>query len=194
MSKAQKSAQKTALVVGAGIGGMATAIRLAKQGFSVTVLEANAYPGGKLSQFQVEGYRFDAGPSLFTMPERVEELFSLAGQDIKQHFKYRRLDHVCHYFYENGKRLVAHAQAEQLAQDMQRALGEPAENVTKYLTRAARKYVSLAGGNHAAPSVTSAHSLQFTNPVSKRWSTLALLGTAAPLTPRAPPTPFPFHF
>lgn len=138
-------AQRTAVVVGAGIGGMATAIRLAKQGFSVTVLEANAYPGGKLSQFQIDGYRFDAGPSLFTMPERVEELFSLAGQDIKQHFRYQRLDHVCHYFYENGKRLVAHAQPAQLAQDMQRELGEPADNVTKYLAQAARKY-ELVGG------------------------------------------------
>ncbi|MGB3466982.1 MAG: FAD-dependent oxidoreductase [Cyclobacteriaceae bacterium] len=62
-------------VIGAGIGGIATAIRLSLKGYEVTVFEANPYPGGKLSEFVTDEYRFDAGPSLFTMPEYVDELF-----------------------------------------------------------------------------------------------------------------------
>ncbi|MDO8898211.1 MAG: FAD-dependent oxidoreductase, partial [Bacteroidales bacterium] len=60
-----------AIVVGAGIAGIATAIRLQHKGYSVVVLEANSYPGGKLTQFMQGKYRFDAGPSLFTMPQYV---------------------------------------------------------------------------------------------------------------------------
>ena len=70
---------KGAIIIGAGIAGLATSIRLALKGYKVTVFEANSYPGGKLSAFELEGYRFDAGPSLFTMPQYVTQLFELAG-------------------------------------------------------------------------------------------------------------------
>ena len=68
-----------ALIIGAGIAGIATAIRLAVKGYDVHIFEANSYPGGKLSEIEHDGYRFDAGPSLFTMPQYVDELFELAG-------------------------------------------------------------------------------------------------------------------
>ncbi|MBI3238210.1 MAG: NAD(P)-binding protein, partial [Flavobacteriia bacterium] len=63
-----------AIVVGSGIAGIAGAIRLACKGYDVTVLEANSYPGGKLTVLQLGDYRFDAGPSLFTLPHLVDEL------------------------------------------------------------------------------------------------------------------------
>ena len=66
-----------AIVVGAGIAGIATAIRLRRKGYQVTVLEANHYPDGKLHVIEQDGYRFDIGPSLFTMPHLVTELFEL---------------------------------------------------------------------------------------------------------------------
>ena len=67
---------KKVAVIGAGIGGIATAIRLSLKGYDVVVYEANNYPGGKLSEFKTDRFRFDAGPSLFTMPGYVDELFS----------------------------------------------------------------------------------------------------------------------
>jgi phytoene dehydrogenase-like protein len=54
-----------AIVIGAGIAGLASAVRLAIKGYTVEVFEANSYPGGKLSEFSSNGFRFDAGPSLF---------------------------------------------------------------------------------------------------------------------------------
>ena len=71
------------IVVGSGIAGIATSIRLAQKGYDVHVFESNAYPGGKLSAFKLGAYRFDAGPSLFTMPHFVEELFEKMVQDSK---------------------------------------------------------------------------------------------------------------
>ncbi|MBM3937235.1 MAG: phytoene desaturase [Sphingomonadales bacterium] len=99
---------KRAIVVGAGIAGIATSIRLARQGFSVEVFEASSQAGGKMSAFETAGYRFDGGPSLFTQPQLVDELFTLFGEAPKAHFKYRQLDTVCHYFYEDGTRFQAH--------------------------------------------------------------------------------------
>ena len=84
---------KKALVIGAGIGGLATSIRLAKKGYRVSVFEKNDYPGGKLSTFTLGQYRFDAGPSLFTMPHFVTDLFTLAGETPSEHFTYKKKRH-----------------------------------------------------------------------------------------------------
>jgi len=73
--------KKKAVVVGAGIAGLAGSIRLAVKGYEVHCFDANPYPGGKLTVFNLGNYRFDAGPSLFTMPQFVEELFLLAGKN-----------------------------------------------------------------------------------------------------------------
>ncbi|MGB3619557.1 MAG: 1-hydroxycarotenoid 3,4-desaturase CrtD, partial [Catalinimonas sp.] len=127
-------------VVGAGIGGIAVAIRLARLGYAVTVFERNAYPGGKLSAFEQDGYRFDAGPSLFTLPERVEELFRLCGEDPAAQFPYERLDEVCRYHWEDGTRLRAPADADAFAGAVEEALGEPAGRVRDFLRRSATYY------------------------------------------------------
>ena len=60
---AYKTGKTPAIVIGAGVGGLAMAIRLAIKGFEVDVFERNNYPGGKLSMFEKDGYLFDAGPS-----------------------------------------------------------------------------------------------------------------------------------
>ena len=82
---------KKAIVIGAGIAGLASAIRLAVQGFSVKVYEKNSYPGGKLSHFSLGEYQFDAGPSLFTQPQNIEELFALANEPISDYFSYKAI-------------------------------------------------------------------------------------------------------
>ncbi|MEL7004237.1 MAG: NAD(P)-binding protein, partial [Bacteroidota bacterium] len=88
-----------AIVIGAGIGGLATAVRLRSQGYEVKVYEANVYPGGKLSQFDLQGYRFDAGPSLFTLPEEVDALFELTGKNPRDYYSYEALDPITRYFF-----------------------------------------------------------------------------------------------
>lgn len=135
---------KTA-IIGAGIGGIATAIRLASKGHEVEVFEANTYPGGKLSEFQQGEYRFDAGPSLFTMPQFVTELFKLSGRNPDEYFQYIKLPEVCRYFWDDGTRLNVSADINQFAKDAEKALGEPAENIIQFLKDAAFKYEILSG-------------------------------------------------
>ena len=129
-----------AIVIGAGIGGLATAIRLAKKGYAVEVFEANDYVGGKLSTFTLGDYRFDAGPSLFTMPQYVDDLFALCGENPTDFFQYDRKEVACHYFWEDGKRLTAYGDTERFVKEVEAELAVPAAALKRYLTRAKKKF------------------------------------------------------
>lgn len=135
--------KKTAIVIGAGIAGMASAVRLARKGYSVSVFEANSYPGGKLSEIKKDGYRFDAGPSLFTLPHLVEELFKINDIDPKEHFNYIQLDETCRYFFPDGTKLTAWTDHEKLAEEFEEKIGEPKENIKKFLKNSALLYKHL---------------------------------------------------
>ncbi len=134
---------KNAIIIGAGVGGMATAIRLAVQGYTVQVYEKNTHPGGKISAFEKEGYHFDAGPSLFTQPHNIEELFELAGEPIDNYFSYQRIDIACKYFYANGKTVQAYTNVAQFADELQTQVNEEPTNVTKYLKRSEKLYKNI---------------------------------------------------
>jgi phytoene desaturase len=127
-------------IIGAGIAGLASAVRMAAKGHEVTVFEANSFPGGKLSEFNFNGYRFDAGPSLFTMPHYVDELFTLAGKNPKDYFNYQKLEVVCHYFWEDGTRLHAHADENLFAQEVEEKLKVPGKRLLHSLQDSREKY------------------------------------------------------
>jgi phytoene desaturase len=135
---------KKAVIIGSGVAGLASAIRLAVQGFSVAVYEKNSYPGGKLSAFEKDGFHFDAGPSLFTQPQNIEELFALANEPIENYFSYSKLDIACKYFYENGKIVNAYSDANLFAKELSEKVNEPEANIKQYLTRSEKLYNNIA--------------------------------------------------
>jgi phytoene desaturase len=134
---------KKAIVIGSGVAGLAAAIRLSVQGFTVTVYEKNDYPGGKLSAFEKDGYTFDAGPSLFTQPQNIEELFELAGEPIANYFSYQPVDIACKYFYENGKIIEASTDVTAFAKELQEKLGESPAAITNYLSQSEKLYTNI---------------------------------------------------
>jgi len=89
-------------VIGAGIGGLAIACLLANDGYEVTVYEKNDSAGGKLNQVIYDGYRFDTGPSLLTMPYLLDQVFALCDEDIEDYLEVEPLDLLCRYFYPDG--------------------------------------------------------------------------------------------
>lgn len=125
--------KKKCAVIGAGISGIAAAIRMRNKGFSVTVFEANSFPGGKLSSESLKGYRFDMGPSVFTMPRYVDELFILSGKDPRNYFNYTHLDPVYKYFFEDGTILDSFHGKEAYAEEMAKKLKDKKEDILKYL-------------------------------------------------------------
>jgi phytoene desaturase len=95
----------TAIVIGAGIGGIATAARLAKNGYDVTILEKESTPGGRCNQIVRDGHRFDIGPTLFLMPEVWEETFASLGERMSDHLDLRRIDPTYKVHFDDGLQL-----------------------------------------------------------------------------------------
>lgn len=129
-----------AAIIGAGVGGLATAIRLRVQGYAVDVFEAHDRPGGKVNEVRQAGYRFDAGPSLFTLPEQVDELFRLAGRNPADYFQYEALDVITRYFYPDGTVLDAYRDVEAFAQEIEAKTGESSARIHRFLAKSRELY------------------------------------------------------
>lgn len=132
-----------AVVIGAGVAGLAAAIRLAVQGKAVTVFEKNSGPGGKLSDLQLGDYHFDAGPSLFTQPQLIAELFAYAGEPIEEYFSFSQLPVSGHYFYDDGTQVKAFADQELFDRELVQQLGENPGSLQKYLQRSSKIYHTI---------------------------------------------------
>ncbi|WP_027000842.1 1-hydroxycarotenoid 3,4-desaturase CrtD [Eisenibacter elegans] len=133
-------AKQTCAVIGAGPAGLASAIRMANKGYQVTVFEANAHAGGKLSQSETNGYRFDMGPSVFTMPSFVDELYRISGKNPRDYYDYQPLDPVYRYFYEDGTHIVAYKSPERFAEEVATKTTENKDKILAYLQDVAYKY------------------------------------------------------
>jgi phytoene desaturase len=94
------------VVVGGGMGGMAAAARLAAGGHAVTLLERSARCGGKLAGFTRDGFTFDTGPSLLTLPGVYRELFAETGADLDDLVDVVPVDPACHYRFADGTELA----------------------------------------------------------------------------------------
>lgn len=93
--------KKSVIVVGAGIGGLATAALLAKSGYKVTILEKNSTIGGRARIFKAAGFLFDMGPSWYMMPEIFEKFYALFGKKTSDFFSLKRLPQLYRVFFSN---------------------------------------------------------------------------------------------
>jgi phytoene desaturase len=82
----------TVTIVGAGIGGLGTAIHLARKGFQVTIFEKNAQPGGRCQRIVKEGHIFDTGPTMYIFPDLYKNFFASIGEDINKYVKLIKTD------------------------------------------------------------------------------------------------------
>ncbi len=135
---------KKALVIGAGIGGIAASIRLARKGYTVKVFEASNYPGGKLSEFKMGDFRFDRGPSLFTLPNYVEELFELCNEKMSDYFTYSELPILCNYYYPDGFHFAAKGNKEENIMAIVQAFNEDEKKVRAFFSKAEFIYKTTA--------------------------------------------------
>lgn len=95
-----------AAVIGAGIGGLAAALRLRAAGHEVTLFEQSERAGGKIGSLRTDGFRFDTGPSLLTLPALADELYALFGERMEDEVPCRRLESNCRYFFPDGSRFT----------------------------------------------------------------------------------------
>lgn len=94
---------KKVLVVGSGLGGLSAAIYLAAEGYDVEIFEKNAQIGGKLNLLEKDGFSFDLGPSIFTMPHIFDQLFKQANRKMEDYFTLKPVHPHWRNFFEDGK-------------------------------------------------------------------------------------------
>jgi len=126
-----------ATIIGSGIAGLASSIHLARKGYRVQIIEQAPTYGGKLNTIILGNYRFDSGPSLFTMPHFVTELLD---PDLIQKFQYFKLPILCNYFYPDGSQFQASSQKELFIDEASRFFDEPKIKIERFLNHSKRMY------------------------------------------------------
>jgi diapolycopene oxygenase len=116
-------------IIGAGLGGLAAACTLAARGYSVVLFERNDWIGGKAACLEEEGFRFDMGPTVLTMPSILRRCFTEAGRRMEDYLDLVRLDPQWRCFFGDGSTLDLLQNAEQMAANLDRY--SPADDLGK---------------------------------------------------------------
>lgn len=122
----------SAIVIGSGIAGLASACRLRQRGFNVVVFEASASYGGKLAEIYLGEFRFDKGPSLFTLPEELDDLFLSCDKNPRDYYNYKQLPLITKYFFGDGTVVNAYANLQKFKQELHLKLGEKEEVLDQF--------------------------------------------------------------
>lgn len=136
--------QSDVIIVGGGLGGLAAAIRLQAAGQRVRLLEKNERVGGKMNIVEGAGYRFDTGPSLFTMPWVVRELWQSVGRQVEDDLTIVPVDPVCRYTWPDGTRWDHRASLPELINEINRLSPDDATNFFRFMAFAGRIYQATA--------------------------------------------------
>jgi phytoene desaturase len=136
--------QNTAVVIGAGIGGIAAAARLARNGFQVTVVEKTAGPGGRCNQILRDGHRFDVGPTLLLMLEVFAETYAALGERIEDHLDLQRIDPTYTVHFADGLSLQLTADMLKMQQQLDAVEVNAFDGYLRYMAEGNKHYrVSL---------------------------------------------------
>ncbi len=129
---------QTVGIIGSGIAGIASSIHLARKGYSVQVFEQAATYGGKMGVSQLGDYRFDLGPSLFTMPQFV---WNLLDTNLKESFDVIRLPTLCHYFYDHKENpFIADSDMLQFAKHASAYFNESEQDILDFMKHSKQVY------------------------------------------------------
>jgi 1-hydroxycarotenoid 3,4-desaturase len=133
-------------IVGAGMGGLVAALELARSGFRVTLLERQAYPGGKIRQQEVCGRAIDAGPTVFTMRWVFERIFADAGTTLASVVTLKALDRLARHAWGPGARLDLYADVQRSEDAIGKFAGaKEAKGFREFCARARETYRTLEG-------------------------------------------------
>ncbi|MCR9129850.1 MAG: phytoene desaturase [Alphaproteobacteria bacterium] len=124
-----------AVVIGSGFGGLAAAVRLGARGYRVTVLEKLDAPGGRAYVFKDEGYVFDAGPTIITVPFLLEELWELAGRRFEDDIELREMNPFYGIRFDDGDVVHCYRDADVMREEVKRIAPEDADGYERFLKK-----------------------------------------------------------
>lgn len=129
------------VIVGAGLGGLSAALRLAGAGRRVTILERESTPGGRNGLLNKDGYSFDTGPTVLTMPDLIEDALSCVGEKLEDWLDLIPLQPLYRAFYADGSQLDVHANPEAMVDEIKRVIGaEEADGFRRYVDFVSQLY------------------------------------------------------
>ncbi len=141
MTKRIKGPSDHVVIVGAGLAGLSTALRLAGAGRKVTVLEREGVPGGRNGLLNKEGYAFDTGPTVLTMPSLIADAFACVGEDMKDWLELIPVSPLYRAFYEDGSQLDVHADTTRMQEEIRNVIGpDEAAGYAKYVDFVTKLY------------------------------------------------------
>ena len=138
--------KKRVVVIGAGLGGMSAAIMLARKGYQVTVLEKNSHVGGKLNRLQTQGFNFDLGPSIFTLPQIFRPIFEGEGKRLEDYVTLQRLDPQWRNFFQDGTILDLWENREKMRAELERFGPRVIRECEDFLDYSRRQYEIVERG------------------------------------------------
>ena len=127
-------------IIGSGIGGLSSAIRLVKAGHSVSIFERNNTYGGKLGSLKLNKFSFDTGPSLLTMPHLIDELFTIHNENPRDYFNYKKKDIHCKYFWDDGTIFTAFSDKNKYIDEAHSKFSIEKNSLFKYFLKSKNKY------------------------------------------------------
>jgi len=130
----------SAIVIGAGIGGIAAATHLARRGLQVTVIEKNQRPGGRCDQFTRAGHRFDTGPTLFIMPQVYEAEFAALGVSMRDVLDLQRVDPTYHLVFDDGSQLALTSDLKAMQEQLTAIEPDSFQGLLRYLEEGHQHY------------------------------------------------------
>ena len=141
MPRTVKGETDHVVIVGAGLAGLSAALRLAGAGRKVTVVERESVPGGRNGLLKKDGYAFDTGPSVLTMPDLISDALACVGEDIKDWLELVPLEPLYRAFYHDGSTLDVHADTNRMQAEIEKTIGrEEALGYGKYVDFVTKLY------------------------------------------------------
>jgi phytoene desaturase len=131
---------KTAIVIGAGIGGISAAIHLAKRDWQVTVIEKNSRPGGRCDRISREGHHFDTGPTLMVMPLLYEAEFAALGAPMRELLDLQRVDPTYHLVFDDGSQLALTSDMQVMREQLESVEPGSFQGLLRYIEEGRRHY------------------------------------------------------
>lgn len=132
--------KQSAIVIGAGIGGITSAIHLARRGLNVTVLEKNSQPGGRCDRLSRDGHHFDTGPTLLVMPLLYEAEFASLGSSLREMLRLERVDPTYHLVFDDGRQLALTADQQSMRGQLEALQPGSYQGFRRYFDEGERHY------------------------------------------------------
>ena len=140
IESADSTSGNRAIIIGAGLGGLASAMRLGARGYDVTVIDKLDVPGGRGSAIWQDGFRFDLGPTIVTVPQLYRELWAACGREFDEDVELRALNPFYEIRWPDGTKFVAQQDTDKMRAEVAKIEPRDVKGFEKFLKDSERRY------------------------------------------------------